>query len=236
MGQKLLLLLIFVTIPLSSGAEVLTAKGEVFDLSGKKKFYDFQRYTGGSDQKKVLKNIFKDMKGQVVVEEKASLKGDALLNYKMTQNQTGESGEISLSGKKVHFVYKKKDGTLKKATEDLDDNFIIGMTLVPHLKKNWEKLSKGDSLRTRLGVWNRAETVGFKFWKKSYKKINGKEAMVVVMKPTSFVIRALVDPLYLTFDKATKELLSIRGRTSPKVQKDGKWKDFDAFISYSRVH
>ena len=216
--------------------ETLTMKGDVFDLSGKKKFYEFQRYTSEKGADKNLKNLFKDLKGETVIEEKASLKNGVLQNYEITQKQTGESGQISVQGKKVTFTYKKKDGKVQTETEDWADNFIIGMTLVPHLKKNWERLLKGDSLRTRLGVWHRTETVGFKFWKESEKKVDGKDSVVVVMKPTSFVIRALVDPLYLTFDKQTKTLVSIKGRTTPKIQEKGKWKDFDAFIQYSKVN
>lgn len=52
------------------------------------------------------------------------------------------------------------------------------------------------------------------------------------MKPTSFIIAALVDPLVFTFEKKTARLLEMKGRTLPKLRKGEKWKDLDAFITY----
>jgi hypothetical protein len=52
------------------------------------------------------------------------------------------------------------------------------------------------------------------------------------MKPTSFVIAAIVDPLFLTFRKDGMKILQIKGRTMPKRAVDGKFKDLDVDTVY----
>jgi hypothetical protein len=49
------------------------------------------------------------------------------------------------------------------------------------------------------------------------------------MEPTSPVISALVDPIHFTMQKAPPHrILQYVGRTTPKIQAGGKWRDLDA--------
>ena len=54
------------------------------------------------------------------------------------------------------------------------------------------------------------------------------------MEPTSLVIAALVDPLYFTVEKnGPHRVLEYVGRTTPKIERNGKWKDLDAVTVYN---
>ncbi|MCJ8275774.1 MAG: hypothetical protein HRT44_12510 [Bdellovibrionales bacterium] len=55
------------------------------------------------------------------------------------------------------------------------------------------------------------------------------------MSASSMLIRAIVDPLYFTFDNKTKGLVSYKGRTAPKVKKGKSWYDFDGMTTYKTV-
>jgi hypothetical protein len=53
------------------------------------------------------------------------------------------------------------------------------------------------------------------------------------MKPTSFIIAGIVDPLIFSIERDTVKLLELKGRTLPKKKVGNKWKDLDAEIVYS---
>lgn len=48
------------------------------------------------------------------------------------------------------------------------------------------------------------------------------------MKPASFVIALLVNPVYFTLDRENNQLLRIVGRMIPKIKVGSTWKDLDA--------
>ena len=51
---------------------------------------------------------------------------------------------------------------------------------------------------------------------------DGRPAVTIKMKPSSFIIAAIVDPLNFTFLKDTRQIAELVGRTTPKQL--GGWK------------
>jgi hypothetical protein len=205
-------------------------------------------YQVGSAQQKVLFQLlreesvqgttlqihsrFTDPASQAVeVSEETTLEGGKLLRYVQEQRQLGARGELELRDGKAWFSWTQA-GKTEKDSEDAAENLIVGPTTVSYLQKNWETLMKGDTVPARWAALDRKETVGFKFFRIAELKWNGQDAVQIKMKPSSFVIAALVDPLIFTFDKDGKHLLELVGRTLPKQKVDGKWKDLDADIVY----
>jgi hypothetical protein len=87
----------------------------------------------------------------------------------------------------------------------------------------------GETIKCRLISVSRAETVGFKFFKESETIWRGRPAMVVKLQPSSIVIARLVAPLHFVIEKAAPHrILEYTGRTTPSIQKNGKWDDLDA--------
>lgn len=217
----------------SQADEKLVITGEVFDLSGQKKLFDYNRFTSQKGSLTTQRNEFRDLSGKLVLNEKAQIQKGLLHTMNVDQPQTGESGSIIVKDKKVIFKYKDANGKLTHKTEDLPENFHVHMTIIPFLQKNWKKLNDGESLRVRMGVWQRAETIGFKIWKDSEIFVNGKKQTVLVMKISTMILRLRVDPIYFTFKSGGLFLDSVKGRTSPKIKdEDGQWKDLDALIRY----
>ena len=64
--------------------------------------------------------------------------------------------------------------------------------------------------------------------------LEGKKSIVVKMKPSSFIIAAIVKPLhfYMSTDGAT--LYQIDGRTTVKKNVNGSFKDLDAVTVYTK--
>jgi hypothetical protein len=174
---------------------------------------------------------FYGLDGKELVYEEAVADGFKVKSYELDHKQLGEKGSLKVEGKKIVLSYTKK-GETDTETEDLPDNLVVGPTLVEYLKAHWAEILKGDTISVRYVAIDRKETVGFKFFKTEEKSWDGEEAIVVKMKPSSFVIAAIVDPLFFTFRKKDGRLLALVGRTQPKRRDGDDWKDVDAEIRY----
>jgi len=187
-----------------------------------------------SDGHRIINRVFSDPNGKVVATEDILTKDGKTIKLTLSQKQLGEEGVLEVHDGKAFFTY-TKDGKTSNDDEKATDNLVVSGTVVPYLQKNWPTILKGDEVGVRYAALDRKETVGFKFFKVEEKKMNGKDVIVVKMKPSSFIIAALVDPLFFTFTQDGSELLELVGRTLPKIQIDGKWKDLDADIMFTTL-
>ena len=178
-----------------------------------------------------VQTAFLSPDGKEAVTEEVFFKDGKLSKYLLHQKQLGEEGALEVREGKIFFTY-TKDGKTKTSDEDLTANLIIGPTTVDFIQANWDKLIAGDTVDSRFAALDRRETVGFKFFKEKDLDAGGKPAVQIKMKPSSFVIAAIVKPLLFTFDKGTKRLVELNGRALPKQNVDGKWKDLDADLVY----
>jgi hypothetical protein len=174
---------------------------------------------------------FKDLSGKLLVTEKMEFDGKGgLLSYAVIHHQTGTEGKVEAKGSKLVFT---KGSSIKE--EDLASNWVVGPTLIPMLSARWADILKGESLKVRLASWERQETIGFELFKDRVEKgPDGKDRIIIKMKPSSFIISALVKPLFFTMGMDGKSLDAMQGRVLPKLQDGSKWKDLDAEIDYSR--
>lgn len=87
-------------------------------------------------------------------------------------------------------------------------------------------------MNVRYGVPDRRETVGFEFKKVGEKEIGGKLLWSIRMKPSSFLIAAIVKPLHFYFEPDGSKLMQIEGRVPPKRADGSHFKDLDARSVY----
>ncbi len=179
-----------------------------------------------------IRRVYLGPDGQTVAVEEATFEAGQLKAFRLEQNQTHEQGSVEVSGGRLLFSYtaERKTGTDSEAASP---DLIVPPTLVPYLRARWDALLRGETLKARLAVLERKETVGFQFTKIGETTANGKALVLVQMKPSSFVIAALVKSIRMTFDKETKLLVDYSGRTVPKQRVDGKWEPLDVDIVYT---
>lgn len=211
----------------------LTAK--VFeDKNKEKQLFTFERSSEIQDARTIVNTVFKDMEGQVAVTEYAEFakdKLDQIQLYRQSQKQVGAEGSVEVKDGKAHFTY-TQGGKTKKATEKAVENLVVTPSVLSYLQKRWSKIEKGEVVKIRLAVLDRLETVGFEFSKDKEIDHNGQKAIVVKMKPSSFIIAALVDPLHFYLSKDGQRLLEIHGRTTVKRKDGNSYKDLDAVTVY----
>lgn len=217
-------------------AEKSTYGAKILDSSDRKTvLFTYKHEAVPKDEGTLVTNTFTSPDGKVAAVETAEFVKDAsgprLRLYKMDQKQVGAVGQVEVKDGVAHFSY-SKDGATKTSSEKVGDDFIAGPSLVGHLQARWAKLMKGDTVKTRFVVLDRRETVGFQFYKEKETEVNGQKAVVIKMKPSSFLIAALVDPLHFYFTPDGQRLLQMQGRVQVKKNEGGKWKDLDALTVY----
>lgn len=203
------------------------------DPSKRKLLFNFRREGKIEGNQEKIVRTYTTPDGKTVVHEDILYVDGKLKKLELKQNQVGESGTVEIKGDKIHFEYVDSDKDKDTDEETYEANTLIADQVMTYLHKNWATIEKGDDVSIRYAVPDRKETVGFKYFKSGEEKVEGVDCVKVTMKPSSFVIAALVKPLTFYIEKAEKHrLVRLDGRTPPKVQKDGKWKDYDAISVY----
>ena len=182
--------------------------------------------------------------GKLAARERAVYEGNEPVFYEMHDLRTGERGTAKIlhdpgnrAKGSIEFEYlKERGGGAKRRTEDLKEDTLVGDMLGPFLKSHWGALTRGEKVKCRCIVVSRRETVGFSFVKDSESLWQNQSVVIVKMEATSLFVAALVNPLFLTIEKAPPyHVLQYVGRTTPKIQSEGKWKNVDAVTVYDWV-
>ncbi len=182
--------------------------------------------------------VFKDLTGKVIVIEQMLYDANGgLYFYEVEHRQTGITGKVEVLDGKLVFTRRKLSEPASASSvrkEDLVSNWAVGASLIPMLARNWDGVMRGEKFQVRLGLWDRQETIGFDLFKERMEMgPDGKERVVIKMKPSSFLISALVNPLYFFMGKDGRSLDSMTGRVLPKLEVGGKLQDLDAEIVYT---
>lgn len=232
MKQNKYLIVAILVYGLLGKAETIIAN--LYDLNDQTKKI-FEMKTVQATENNLVKSEveYRDLKGSIQIKEKATMQGYQLIAYNIDQKQTNQKAEVNIKDGFVYFFLEEDGGKTKKTEkEKLKENTIAPITMFNFVKENWTKLSNGEKLDVRLIVWFRMETVGFELFKVGEEVINGQPALHVRLKPSSFLIAALVKPVDIWYAKSNQHILQMKGRVIPKILSDGKYKDFDSYVSY----
>ncbi|WP_413578674.1 hypothetical protein ACLVWU_09110 [Bdellovibrio sp. HCB290] len=233
---NLLRCLIILLFPLTLSAQQKVV-AELFGLKSerKQKLYDLSLEITPQGAETLMLGEFRDTLGKVVVTEKGAAAGDKFVSYEIVRSQTGESGRITLEGDKIKFEYEGADGKKKSSEEKLKGILLCTSNFAPFVLSHWDQFQQGNSVSVRYAVWDRLETVGFTIKKVGEAEVAGEKLMELQMKPTSFIIAALVDPVHFWYSDKDKTLRVLKGRVPVKQMKNGKWSDLDAEVVYTKV-
>ncbi|MBT4761712.1 MAG: hypothetical protein HOO06_08460 [Bdellovibrionaceae bacterium] len=215
-----------------------TIKADFFDMESKlsKKLFTWEKYVEQKpDGTLVDTSKFISLEGKPLVNRITTFKNSKVVRFEAIQYQNNTRGTIDFKGDKIFFKYFENGKQTKSDDETVDKNLVLPSTLVSHAQKNWKTITKGDTVKVRIAVWHRLDTVGFKMFKVREFTEKGQYIVEVKMKPSSFLIAALVDPLLFRFTKDGSKLLSMKGRVAPKRKVKNKFKDLDAEGVYTHL-
>ncbi|HEX4923426.1 MAG TPA: hypothetical protein VFV50_05050 [Bdellovibrionales bacterium] len=209
-------------------------RGNIFDTKDEKKLiFTFERQPFPSGNSLRVMRSYKDTAGNVVATEEIFYENGKVTKLVLDQKQVDEKGGFEIKGDKILFNY-TKNGKTETDEEKLEEPLLVADTVAAFIHANWDKLMNGDSLKVRLPVPARLETIGFKFEKDSDGVMDGKPVHMIKMSASSPFVRMIVNPLFFSIDKGeAKTVHRVVGRISPKIKKDGKWADADGISVFT---
>lgn len=208
--------------------------GNVFPLRARAETPTYvyeRRVADEADGSMTSTHITRDPAGVVQLAETARHShAYALAEYTLHANQYGQTGTVRVVGDEVRFT-RVNDGHVKTRTERQREPVAVGPTLVGFIARHLPELRADRKVRVRMAVLDRLETIGFEL-----EEVRGNPRETRIrMKPTSFLVSLVVDPVYFSFARADDRLLHLEGRVPPKVRRGNKWRDFDARVHYAYV-
>jgi hypothetical protein len=182
--------------------------------------------------------IVKDAKtGEVLVVEKAVMKGYAVESQEIEQRQIGEVYQLEVKEGQAHFrTYKVVNGERKlkdkESIEKIAENFITGPGTEAFLLKHFDELKEGKSVEALFGVFEVGRGIDFKFRKIA----STEDTLTVKMKPSNFFISMMVDPIEIQLSQKDHMMIHYRGRTPVRLKDArGKWEQMDGEIIFKTV-
>ena len=188
------------------------------------------------DGKVSTKTVTTDPHGKVIFTETMISKGSMPLFQSDEVQQTKRHLELEVKNERVYLrtraLNAENDEKSKEDDEKLPQNLISGALAEDFILENWDDLMNDETVYAKLAVMELREVIKFKFWKKQITKIDGKEVMEVMMKPSSFLVSLIVDPIHLYMDLKEKKMIHYVGRTPLWKFTDGKISALDAEIVF----
>jgi predicted lipoprotein with Yx(FWY)xxD motif len=132
---------------------------------------------------------------------------------------------------KKHWKEIKTGKTVKVRFGVLDRQETVGFEFFKTEDINYD-VATGTSSPTASAVADASTTVVAGEVAATSTKAAMKSAIVIKMKPSSFIISALVNPLYFTMTEKDGVLLAIKGRTVPKLKSGSGFTDLDVETTY----
>jgi hypothetical protein len=201
----------------------------------KRVLYKFKRTVTNSGNSITAVREFTAPDGTLAARETVVYLGDDLVSFELEDLQIRTRAAVQLSraaktGATIAFNYISGNNTRTNvATESLRPDTLISDMIAPFLTAHWDDLLKGKEVKCRYVAADRAETIGFKFVKHAESTRSGKPVVVLKMSPSSFVVAAFVNPIFVTMEKdGNHRVLQYDGRTTPKIKDGSEWKDLDA--------
>jgi hypothetical protein len=205
--------------------------------------FHFRRSVERSNSLVLVTREFTSLDGKPVARERMVYKGNRLLTFELEELQIDGKASVNVRRSSpdreagdIAFSYVTGVGTKarkKEGAESLRPDTLVNDMIAPFIATHWQDLMAGKTVKFRYIAAARAETVGFEFEKVAESTRDGQPVVSIKMSPSSYLIAALVDPLYFAVEqRSPHRVLEYSGRTVPKLQSGGKWRDLDALTLF----
>ena len=167
------------------------------------------------------RTVFSDAQGRAVQRTEAVFEAESLapVSYHLEDLRSGEMEDLRREGNQVHMRYRERTGAKEKTgTETYVAGMLFSPTVSPFIKRNLERLRKGETVEFKFLVPSRQDVFTFRI-QLDTERTFGVPALVVRMDPGTWLIRQLVDPLFFVLNTAPPhDTLLFEGRSSVKAE------------------
>lgn len=204
-----------------------------------------------SNDQKVLFNIVVDKKteagketvvarsmagSELALEEIGVLdaKDSSLLEYRVDNKQTNESGKLVFEGNKIFIEYNAQGKPTVKKEISKPKYLVAPANFEQYLQKNFETLKRDKKMSVDFLIWDRLETIKFKISYLGETKLNNETVHHFKMNVDNFLIAAFVTPIQMWYTQDMTKVRRFLGRVSVKKKNaDGSLANLDADVKYT---
>ena len=93
----------------------------------------------------------------------------------------------------------------------VEEPFVIDGGLTYFFRENWERLLKNEKIEFNFITPSKLDYFRFRVYKNSLVQVGSRKGVQLKLEVNSFILRAFVDPIYITYDLENKEILAYKG-------------------------
>lgn len=199
----------------NSNSDVKTYSSKAFDLKDRKFLYsEFheEKFNGNKITESVTK--YKDHKNNVLSERIMTFTDDLTKpKFVLKDFRSGyiEGSEL-LQNKKVRvFTRESFENQLEEKILKVEEPFVIDGGLTYFFRENWERLLNNETIEFNFIAPAKLDYFKFRVSKNSIVSVGDRKGMQLKLEINSFILRAFVDPILITYALDNKEILSYKG-------------------------
>lgn len=160
-------------------------------------------------------------------------KDSSVLEYRVDNKQTNESGKLIFEGDKIFIEFNAKGKPTVKKEIPKPKYLVAPANFEQYLQKNFETLKKDKKMSVDFLIWDRLETIKFKISYLGETKLNNETVHHFKMNVDNFLIAAFVTPIQMWYTQDMTKVRRFLGRVSVKKKNaDGTLSNLDADVKY----
>lgn len=122
-----------------------------------------------------------------------------------------EGAEVINTGVVRAFTRNSFDETLEEVILRVEEPFVIDGGLTFFFRENWDRLLAGETIEFNFITPAKLDYFKFRVMKEDLVTISGREGMRLRLEVASFILRAFVDPIFVTYALDDKHILYYTG-------------------------
>jgi hypothetical protein len=208
-------------------------RANIYLMGSNKKVLLFKKYNERTvrGNEEYLKHVYTLPDGTLSVTETVINRNGTFSEYQVKFYDGGCACSLVRNRGTLRFRFKKGD-SIEEGTASYRRDLVMGPTLGDFIKSNWNRLIRGSVVRFSLPAMSLQRLATFKLEKLDSSPYLRSGVVVFKMSIDSFILRLLVDPVQIVFDREKKRVVEIHGPSLLERRVNGKKVNVDADIYY----
>ena len=234
--MKLVVLLL--SVLLANGSDKQTYKktytSEAKNLENNKviyKEYHEEKFSSGNIDVSITK--YKDLNNNIISKRVMNFGEDLIKpNFVLEDFTSGyiEGAEVIDENKVKVFTRKNSQSILEEEVLTVEEPYVIDGGLTYYFIKHWDALMKGETKEFNFITPSKLDYFRFRVYKDSITAIGDRKGLQLKLEPSSFILRAFVDPIIIVYALDNKDILYYKGISNVN---DDNGKSYSVEINYT---
>ncbi|MFH0736415.1 MAG: hypothetical protein V1773_18650 [bacterium] len=165
---------------------------------------------------KIVKSVtrYKDSKNNILSERVMKFAADlSKPEFELKDFRSGyiEGSEVLKDNKVKVYTRKKFDSKIEEKILEIKEPFVIDGGLTYFFRENWERLLNNEIVEFIFLAPSKLDYYRFRVSKNNIIVVGNKKGMQLKPEVNSFILRAFVDPIFITYALDNKEILFYKG-------------------------